>query len=219
MSNTPGAVEALFAGQVVVPVVVIDDALSAEPLGEALVRGGIACAEITLRTPAGLGAIRSMAENPAILVGAGTVLNAKQAEQAVGAGAKFMVSPGYDRGVLQVGAETGVPVVPGVATATEAQRAVNDGVTVVKFFPAETAGGLAAVKALSAPFAGLRFMPTGGITLQTAQSWLDFSPVMAVGGSWIAQQGLVAEGRFDVVEQNARRTVAELASTDRSVSR
>ena len=190
----------------VVPVVTIDDAAQAEPLAAALSRGGINCAEITLRTRAGLAAIERLAGMDGFMVGAGTVLNQAQAEAVMAAGASFVVSPGFDDGVWSVGQRTGTPVIAGIATATEAQRAVNAGASVVKFFPAATSGGLPAVRALSAVFTQLSFMPTGGITLSELGTWLAEPAVVAVGGSWITPRDLLQARKFDQIEHRARQT-------------
>lgn len=190
----------------VIPVVTIDDASQAEPLAVALSRGGIHCAEITLRTPAGLAAIERLAGFDGFTVGAGTVLNQEAADAAVAAGASFVVSPGFDDGVWATGQRTGIPVIAGIATATEAQRAVNAGASVVKFFPAATSGGRPAVRALSAVFTQLSFLPTGGITLDELGAWLATPGVIAVGGSWIAPRDLLQAGRFDEIERLARET-------------
>jgi 2-dehydro-3-deoxyphosphogluconate aldolase/(4S)-4-hydroxy-2-oxoglutarate aldolase len=195
----------------VIPVVTIDEADHAQPLADALTRGGIACAEITLRTPAGLAAIERLASRDGFAVGAGTVLNATQANAAITAGAAFLVSPGFDDGVWATGQQAGIPVVPGVVTATEAQRAVNAGATTVKFFPAATSGGLRAVKALSAVFTHLSFIPTGGITLDELGTWLAEPAVVAVGGSWIAPRELLRTGHLERIENLARRTTDVLA--------
>ncbi len=194
------------------PVVVIHYAPHARGLCTALAAGGIPCAEITLRTEGALDAIAAAARLDDFVVGAGTVLNAAQARDAIAAGARFLVSPGFDEGVLAAGADAGVPVVPGIATATEAQRAVNAGVRTVKFFPAATSGGINAVQALSAPFSRLRFIPTGGISLTDAPAWLRVPSVVAVGGSWLAPPDAVQAGRFDAIERIARDTVRTLSS-------
>lgn len=195
-----------FGGTRTVPVVVIDDTARARPLAEALMRGGISCAEVTLRTPAAFGAIHAMAGVAGFRVGAGTVLNADQAHQAVESGAEFLVSPGFDRGLWEARPTLGVTVVPGVVTPTEALQAVNAGVGLVKLFPATAFGGLAVLKALSGPFPNLRFVPTGGIRLVDAAVWLRDPAVAAVGGSWLAPRGLVRGGRFEEISALARRT-------------
>lgn len=213
MLSQVSEVRSWLKGNRVVPVVVIDDAAGAVELCSALSRGGIGCAEITLRTSAGLAAINRAAGRDDFLVGAGTVLNAAQARDAISAGAQFLVSPGFDDGVLEVGASAGVPVIPGIATASEAQRAVNAGVRLVKFFPAATSGGIAAVKALSAPFGQLSFVPTGGIGLKDARSWLAVDAVAAVGGSWLTPADLLRSNKFDEIERIARDTVLSLTES------
>ncbi len=202
----------LPTGLLAIPVVVIRSAPYARGLCQALATGGIPCAEITLRTEEALEAIAAAAAVDDFLVGAGTVLNAAQARDAIAAGARFLVSPGFDEGVLTAGADAGVPVVPGIATATEAQRAFNAGVQTVKFFPASTSGGIKAVEALSAPFGGLRFIPTGGVSLADAPAWLRIPSVIAVGGSWLAPPDVVEAGRFATIERLALDTVRALSS-------
>ncbi|MFG2935933.1 bifunctional 4-hydroxy-2-oxoglutarate aldolase/2-dehydro-3-deoxy-phosphogluconate aldolase [Streptomyces sp. NPDC048282] len=201
-----------FAGVTTVPVVVIDDVRHALPLGRALAAGGIPCAEITLRTPSGLAAVEALAALPGFRVGAGTVLDEKQARAAVDAGADFLVSPGFDDGVWRVGRETGVPVVPGTTTATEVQRAVNAGAGLVKFFPAVAAGGIPALRALSEPFGAVRFMPTGGVRPDDASAWLAEPAVLAVGGSWLAPRDLLRAGRFDEITRIARATTRDVVT-------
>ena len=188
----------------VIPVLTIHEASVAPDVGAALKAGGLPCAEVTLRTPAGLQAIRAMASDPDMLVGAGTVLVAGQVEEAVAAGARFIVSPGFDRDVVEACRRAGVPIIPGVATATEIQAALRVGITVVKLFPAEAIGGVRILEALGAPFPGLRFIPTGGITPESATSYLEQPAVLAVGGSWIAPSSLVHAGRFDEITRRAR---------------
>jgi 2-dehydro-3-deoxyphosphogluconate aldolase/(4S)-4-hydroxy-2-oxoglutarate aldolase len=209
-----GSASWLPEGVKVVPVVVIEREAHARQLADALASGGIPCAEITLRTPAGLSAIEAVAHLEHFHVGAGTVLNEQQARDAVAAGARFIVSPGFDEGVWAVGQASGVPVIPGIATATEAQRALNAGAGTVKFFPASTSGGIPALKALSAPFGQLKFMPTGGVTLNDAPAWLDVPAVVAVGGSWLTPPVLLAEGRFGEIQRIARQTLDALRATD-----
>ena len=155
-----------------IPVVVIDDPSRAAALGSALLLGGLPCAEVTLRTDTALESLRALAENPDLLVGAGTVLRPAQVEAALEAGARFIVSPGFSASVVGECQRSGVPVLPGVATATEIQAALEAGLEVVKFFPAEASGGLAALKALAAPFRGVRFVPTGGITADGLATYL-----------------------------------------------
>jgi 2-dehydro-3-deoxyphosphogluconate aldolase/(4S)-4-hydroxy-2-oxoglutarate aldolase len=176
---------AAVAAHLLVPVVVIDDARSAGPLGDALVAGGLPVAEVTLRTDAGLEAIRRLAARGDVLVGAGTVLTAGQVDDAVAAGARYIVSPGLSRAVVERCVEHGVLPLPGAVTATEVQTALEFGLTTVKFFPAETSGGAAAIRALAGPFHGLRFMPTGGIGPDNLGDYLRLPAVQAVGGSWM----------------------------------
>ncbi|HSF27398.1 MAG TPA: bifunctional 4-hydroxy-2-oxoglutarate aldolase/2-dehydro-3-deoxy-phosphogluconate aldolase, partial [Actinomycetes bacterium] len=169
----------------VVPVVVIDDAARAGAVADALVAGGLPVAEVTFRTAAAAEALRTMATRDDLLVGAGTVITAEQIEQAVAAGARFIVSPGLSRAVVRRAAELDVPVFPGVATASEVMAALDEGVSTVKFLPAETSGGVAAVKALAGPFPQVRFVPTGGIKAANALDYLALPAVVAVGGSWM----------------------------------
>ena len=173
----------------VIPVLVIDDAHHARELAEALVAGGLRVLEVTLRTPAAIDAIRRMNLVPGAIVGAGTVVNEAQLDEARAAGAEFIVSPGLTRDLAHAVAATGLPFLPGVATAGEIMRGLDLGLTHFKFFPAEAAGGIKALKALSAPFAQCRFCPTGGITAETAPDWLALEPVLCVGGSWIVPRG------------------------------
>ncbi|MDR6757936.1 2-dehydro-3-deoxyphosphogluconate aldolase/(4S)-4-hydroxy-2-oxoglutarate aldolase [Mycoplana sp. BE70] len=178
--------------QPVVPVLVVDDAASAVPLARALVAGGLKAIEITLRTPAALEAIRLVAnEVEGAVAGAGTILNAAQFDQAVEAGSQFIVSPGTTRELLDVAAQSPVPLLPGAATASEAMALREQGYKVLKFFPAEQAGGAAYLKALSSPLAGTLFCPTGGISLANAKDYLSLPNVVCVGGSWVAPKELV----------------------------
>ncbi len=186
----------------VVPVVVIDNADDAKPLAEALMRGGLKCAEVTFRTSAAADAIRIMTENfPEMLVGAGTVLSVKQVDEAVAAGAKFIVSPGFDDEVVDYCIEKNIPVLPGVVTPSEVIRGLNKGLEIVKFFPAEQAGGLAMIKAMAAPFTTLKFMPTGGINEKNMRDYLSFNKIAACGGSWMVKGDLIKNKEFDKIEQ------------------
>ena len=194
-----------------VPVVVLDDAAAAPALADALVAGGLPVAEITFRTPAAADAVRAMAEHGGILVGAGTVLTPAQVDEAVAAGAGFVVSPGLSRAVVERCHEHGVAVLPGAVTATEVQAALELGLSTVKFFPAATCGGPAAVKALTAPFGGVRFVPTGGIGPDDLASWLAVPSVAAVGGSWMVPRDLIAAGDLDAVRELTARAVARAA--------
>jgi len=197
-----------------VPVLTVASASAsaAARLGAALRAGGLPCAEVTLRTPAALEVIRAMASDPDLLVGAGTVLTPDQVEAAVAAGARFIVSPGFDRDVVEACVQLGVPAIPGVATATEIQMALRAGIGVVKLFPAEAIGGVMTLQALSAPFPALRFVPTGGITPENAGRYLEEPAVLAVGGSWIAPSGLIDARRFDEIARRAREAATLAAA-------
>ena len=193
----------------IVPVVVLADSAGAEPLAGALVAGGLHCVEVTFRTDAAADVIRAMAVRPELVVGAGTVLTAEQAEQAVVAGARFVVSPGFGPAVVRRCQELGVPVFPGIATATEIQMALDAGLDTVKFFPAEQLGGVGMVKALSAPFRTVRFIPTGGIDTGNLADYLAVASVLAVGGTWMVAPDLLAAGDWAEV---TRRCVAAVAA-------
>lgn len=190
----------------VVPVVTLDDPAHAANLADALAAGGLPSAEVTLRTPHALEALRALAQDPRMLVGAGTVVTPAQVEQAVTAGAKYIVSPGFLPSVSAECAALGVPLIPGTVTATEIMAAMDAGHTVVKFFPAAASGGIPVLKALSAPFAGVRFVPTGGIDASSLRDYLNVESVVAVGGTWIAPRDLIAAG--DSAEITARAQAA-----------
>lgn len=193
----------------VVPVVVLDDAESAVPLARALVAGGLPVIEVTLRTPAGLDAIRRIAaEVPEAVVGAGTVRSPGDVEAAAESGARFLVSPGTTPGLLAAMLAAGVPFLPGVATATEAMTLAERGVRELKFFPAEPAGGVAYLKSLSGPLPDVRFCPTGGITPSNAPAYLALPNVGCVGGSWLTPRSLVAAGDFARIEKLASEAAA-----------
>jgi len=192
----------------VVPVIVIDDAANAERLAQALASGALPSAEVTLRTPAALEAIRDMAQVAGFVVGAGTVIHPSQVGQALTAGAQYMVSPGHSPAVGRECAELGVPLIPGVATATEVQTALDAGYSVLKFFPAGAAGGSKMVAALSAPFPDARFIPTGGISPGNLPEYLGVPAVLAVGGTWIAPQELIRTGDFDQIARLATEAAA-----------
>ena len=183
----------------VVPVVVIDDPHDADALAQALVDGGLPVAEVTFRTAAAPEAIRAMAARGDVLVGAGTVVTPAQVDAAVAAGASYVVSPGISRAVVERCHEHGVLALPGAVTATEVQAALELGLTAVKFFPAGTSGGPAAIAALAAPFHGLGFVPTGGIGPSNLAEYLSLPVVLAVGGSWMVPRDRVREGDFDAV--------------------
>jgi len=195
----------LLAGARIVPVLTVPDPRTAAPLARALAAGGARCAEVTFRTPDAEQVVKAMAAQGDLVVGAGTVLTAEQAERAVAAGARFLVSPGLDDEVLDTARALGVPIAPGVATATELMRAIRAGIDTVKLFPAEPLGGRAMLRALAAPFPGVRFMPTGGIDAAALPGYLAEPSVLAVGGSWMATPALLASGDYAEI----RRLTAE----------
>jgi 2-dehydro-3-deoxyphosphogluconate aldolase/(4S)-4-hydroxy-2-oxoglutarate aldolase len=182
-----------------IPMVVMDKAELAGPFADALVEGGLPIAEITYRTPAAEAAIRALARRGDILVGAGTVLSAEQADRAIDAGAQFIVAPGTNPNVVDHVLKRGVTMCPGVATPSEIELAMSFGVTTVKFFPAETMGGVAMLKALGGPYPEVRFIPTGGITPELLPNYLRLASVVACGGSWMAPRHLLAEGKFEAI--------------------
>ena len=182
-------IDSIMRAAPVVPVIVVEDVRHAEPLAEALVAGGLKALEVTLRTPAALEAIRIMKQVDGAIVGAGTVTNPEELEDALEAGSEFIVSPGLTDPLAKAAIGNGVPFLPGIATAADIMRGRDHGLTHFKFFPAMAAGGLPALKALAAPFAQCRFCPTGGISESNATEWLAFDPVLCVGGSWVAPKG------------------------------
>jgi len=194
-----------------VPVVVIDDGSSGAELAHALLAGGVGCAEITLRTSEGLAAIAAASTVPGFVVGAGTVLSTDDLERAVDVGASFVVSPGWDDEVITRALDLGVAVLPGVATATDVQRAVRLGLTQLKFFPAESMGGTATLQAFSGPFPGVGFMPSGGVTASNAAGYLALDNVFAVSGSWVASRQAIADRRWSDIEQLARDVTQNLS--------
>jgi len=185
----------------VIPVLVVKDVAHSLPVAQALVNGGLPVLEVTLRTEAALDVIREMSKVDGAFVGAGTVLNEKQLDQAIDAGAKFIVSPGLTKPLAKAAIERGIPFLPGIATAADIMRGLDLGLDHFKFFPAETSGGIKALKALAAPFYQARFCPTGGITEQTAPDWLALDAVLCVGGSWLVPAG---DPHPDAIEQRAR---------------
>jgi 2-dehydro-3-deoxyphosphogluconate aldolase/(4S)-4-hydroxy-2-oxoglutarate aldolase len=196
----------------IVPVIVLDDPDLAAPLADALAAGGLPCAEVTFRTPRAVEALTTMARDPRLLVGAGTVLTAGQVDAAIRAGAAYIVTPGYSREVVRACQDRGVPVIPGVATPTEIQMALQDGITLVKFFPAEAIGGPRTLSAMAAPFPGLRFIPTGGISPDNLQDYLMLPSVAAVAGTWMTSPGLISGHRWADVRRLAAEAVAAVAS-------
>jgi 2-dehydro-3-deoxyphosphogluconate aldolase/(4S)-4-hydroxy-2-oxoglutarate aldolase len=183
----------------IVPVVAISDASKAEDLANALVAAGLPIAEITLRTPASLEALKIAANNKDLHVGVGSLRNGEDLKKAIDAGATFAVSAGFSPSVAAEANKQGIPYFPGVSTPTEMLQAINEGITTLKFFPAETLGGVNALKAMSAPFPGISFMPTGGITAANAQQYFELASVVAVGGSWMVAQKLIDAGDFDEI--------------------
>ena len=192
----------------IIPVVVIDDAKDAVPLAKALCEGGLPVAEVTFRTDAAEEAIRLMSEAyPEMLVGAGTVLTTEQVDRAVAAGSKFIVSPGLNPKIVKYCQEKNVPITPGTARPTDIEMALELGLDVVKFFPAEQNGGLAMIKAMAAPYTKVKFMPTGGINAKNLKSYLDFDKIIACGGSWMVPKDLVAAGDFEAIKNLTREAV------------
>jgi 2-dehydro-3-deoxyphosphogluconate aldolase/(4S)-4-hydroxy-2-oxoglutarate aldolase len=190
----------------IVPVIVIDNAESAVPLTKALVEGGLPCVEVTFRTAAAEDSIRRIAGScPEVLVGAGTVIRVDQAERAINAGARFIVAPGFNPRVVDYCQSRAMAVFPGVCTPTEIEAAMERGLMNLKFFPAEPMGGLAYLKAISAPYSQVRFIPTGGVSLENVRSYLSFNRVLACAGTWLAPKEWISAGDFDQV----RRTVSE----------
>lgn len=201
-----------IAKQKLMPVVIINDVSQAEPLREALKLGGIFTAEVTLRTPNALKIIRIMSEDPDFCVGAGTVLSTGDADQAQSAGAQFIVSPGLSLAVVDECDRSAMPYFPGVATPTEIQRARDLGFNELKFFPAEALGGAQYLKAVVAPFYDMKFIPTGGINLSNVDSYLAVPQVLAVGGSWIVNEKLLAARDFSAITSLTREAVAQMNS-------
>lgn len=196
----------------IVPVVVVDDASTSSDLAAALVEGGLPIAEITLRTDAAVAALRAFAEQPGILVGAGTVLTADQVDLAVDAGARFVVSPGFSTAVVRRAGELGVPVLPGVSSATDLQAAVQEGVSRVKLFPAHQLGGPAMIRALGEPFPDIQFLPSGGVGLDNAQEYLAIPSVFALGGSWMVRRNLLRANNLREVARLSSEAVSFVAA-------
>jgi 2-dehydro-3-deoxyphosphogluconate aldolase / (4S)-4-hydroxy-2-oxoglutarate aldolase len=196
MSDAGPDVLTALARHRLVPVITLDEARHARPLLDALTAGGLPCAEVTFRTPAAVDALRAMTEAGGALVGAGSVLRPEQVDVAVRAGARFIVTPGLSPGVLRACADQDVPVIPGIATATELCTALDAGITTVKLFPAEPLGGVDLINALRGPFPDVRFVPTGGIGAEQLPAYLACPAVAAVGGSWMASRRLIQQERF-----------------------
>ena len=192
----------------IVPVVVLNDAKDAEPLAQALCNGGLPCAEVTFRTDAAEESIRIMSEKfPNMLIGAGTVLTTDQVDRVVAAGAKFIVSPGLNPRIVKYCVEKGILITPGCTNPSDIEQALENGLEVVKFFPAEPAGGLKMIKAMAAPYVGVKFMPTGGINATNVREYLAYDRILACGGSWMVKGSLVDAGEFDKIEELTREAV------------
>ncbi len=192
----------------IVPVVKIDRVEDAVPLAKALCAGGLPCAEVTFRTDAAADAIKAMTDNfPKMCIGAGTVLNTAQVDAAIEAGSKFIVSPGLNPKTVKYCIEKNIPITPGTSSPSEIEQAIELGLDVVKFFPAEQSGGLAKIKAMAAPYVNMKFMPTGGISAKNLTSYLDFPKIIACGGSWMVPADLINAGEWDKIEQLTREAV------------
>lgn len=195
----------------IVPVIALDDAKDAEPLAKALCKGGLPCAEVTFRTNAAEEAIRIIAGKfPDMLVGAGTVLTTEQVERAVGAGARFIVSPGLNPRVVRYCVERNIPIIPGISNPSDVEAALEMGIEVVKFFPAEASGGVEMMKAISAPYAKVRFMPTGGVNPNNLRDYLDFPKVIACGGTWMVKKDFITAGKFDEIAHHTSEAVVRM---------
>jgi 2-dehydro-3-deoxyphosphogluconate aldolase/(4S)-4-hydroxy-2-oxoglutarate aldolase len=196
MADIPTEVGAVMRLSPVIPVLIVEDAAQARPIAEALVEGGLRVLEVTLRTPAALDVIREMSKVEGAVVGAGTVLNPRDLEASLEAGARFIVSPGLTETLGRAAVESGIPFLPGISSAGDIMRGLDFGLTHFKFFPASTSGGIPALKALSAPFGQARFCPTGGVTLESAPDWLALPSVLCVGGSWLNAKAGFAHGEL-----------------------
>lgn len=197
-----------FSAFGIIPVVVLEKTKDAAPLAKALTEGGLPCAEVTFRTDTAEESIKIMAsEYPDMFVGAGTVLTIEQVDRAVAAGAKFIVSPGFDSEIVDYCLSKEIPVFPGCVTPSEVAQAVKRGLKVVKFFPAEQFGGVATIKAIAAPYVGLKFMPTGGINAKNLESYLSCDKIVACGGSWMVKGDLIKAGKFDEIKAMTEEAV------------
>ena len=193
----------------VIPVVVLDDAANAVPLANALINGGLPCAEVTFRTAAAEESIYRMSKvHPNMLLGAGTVLTTDQVDRATGAGARFIVSPGFDPEIVDYCMEKGIPVFPGCMTPSEVAQGVKRGLNVLKFFPAEQAGGLAMIKAIAAPYTNVKFMPTGGINAENLKEYLSYDKILCCGGSWMVKEDMIYKGSFERIRELAAQARA-----------
>ncbi len=199
----------------IVPVIAIENAGDAEPLARALCDGGLPCAEVTFRTAAAEESIKIMTDKfPEMLVGAGTVLTTEQVDKAANAGAKFIVSPGLNPKVVEYCREKNIPVIPGCVNPSDIEHAIELGLDVVKFFPAEAAGGLNMIKSMSAPYSSVKFMPTGGINGDNFIEYLNFGKIIACGGSWMVSKDLIEAGEFDKIEKLTSEAVKKMLGFD-----
>jgi 2-dehydro-3-deoxyphosphogluconate aldolase/(4S)-4-hydroxy-2-oxoglutarate aldolase len=198
-------IETIMRTSPVIPVLVIDDAAHAQPIAKALVAGGLRVLEVTLRTAAALDVISEMKKVEGAIVGAGTVLNEADLRASIDAGSEFIVSPGLTESLGKAAVDSGIPFLPGTANAGDIMRGLDLGLTHFKFFPAEASGGIAALKAIAAPFSMAKFCPTGGITIDTAANWLAVEPVLCVGGSWVVGKG---EPDVDAITAAAAKSAA-----------
>lgn len=197
----------------IIPVIIIEDPTNAVPLASALLAGGLPIAEITLRTKGALESLRRIKDaQPEMFAGAGTVLNVAQAKQAKGAGAEFVVSPGFNRSVVDYCLENDVPVYPGVATGSEIEAVLETGLNLMKLWPIETLGGVPYLQLLSGPFVGVEFNPSGGVTATTFTTYLHQKNVVAVGGNWMAPPEWIAGGQFDRIREIVRQTVTRVTA-------
>jgi 2-dehydro-3-deoxyphosphogluconate aldolase/(4S)-4-hydroxy-2-oxoglutarate aldolase len=213
MTSSLTALRLAVAKAPIVPVLVVSDVAQAAPLAKALLEGGLTTAEVTLRTPAGIGAIAAMkAAVPDLLVGAGTVLSGEDVRKSVEAGADFLVSPGMSPGLLEALGEDKPLMIPGVATASEAMSRHEEGFEMLKLFPANIAGGVPALKALAGPLPHLQFVPTGGVSAENAGDYLALKNVIAVGGSWVATQADVDSGDWEGISRKARAALSAISS-------
>jgi 2-dehydro-3-deoxyphosphogluconate aldolase/(4S)-4-hydroxy-2-oxoglutarate aldolase len=201
----------------IIPVVAIQDAKDSMQLADTLIEGGLPCAEITFRTAAAIYAMRIMAQRGDILVGAGTVLKVDQVKAAVDAGAQFMVSPGFNPKVAGYCVENNIIITPGISTPSDIEAALDFGLEVLKFFPAEAFGGLKTLKAMSGPYATVKFIPTGGISPKNLLDYLQFSKVLACGGTWVAKSALISEGKFDQILRNTKEAVSLVKTAKQSL--
>lgn len=194
-----------------VPVIKIEDVDKAVPLAKALVAGGLPCAEVTFRTAEAEESIRRIAaEVPEMLVGAGTVLTTEQVDKAIEAGSKFIVSPGLNPKIVKYCIDKGVPITPGTSNPSDVEQAIELGLEVVKFFPAEAAGGINMIKSMAAPYVNMKFMPTGGINASNLNDYLSFDKIIACGGSWMVKEDLINSGNFDKITELTKEAVSQM---------